>query len=320
MHSRYSIGWAQYVIYFISEDFSAALRLVVDVFNFTAARSIDNFLLSLLPPRTQYNQSSQGSQCNQAIMLITDGTSETHSEVCVCDRFGSISHFRPIRNTFSLSLSLPFACHFQIIKHYNWPHRPVRIFTYLIGGGSGSRESMHTIACSNKGFYVQINTPEDAKKRVVEYALVMARPMVLYQADHPIHWSPVFVGGRSGNMASMMDNQRRLVTTVSTPVFDRRNHSVRVANLLGVVGSDVPIEEIIKMIPQHKVSSHRVHSPEIWWTKWKMFEFCLSVSLSLPQLGVNGYSFVVDNNGKVLYHPDFRPTVRLALVYWVSDR
>lgn len=39
----------------------------------------------------------------------------------------------------------------QIIKRYNWPHRPVRIFTYLIGGASSSRESMESIACSNKG-------------------------------------------------------------------------------------------------------------------------------------------------------------------------
>lgn len=42
---------------------------------------------------------------------------------------------------------------FQIIKHYNWPHMPVRIFSYLIGGGSSSRESMHNIACSNKGMF-----------------------------------------------------------------------------------------------------------------------------------------------------------------------
>ncbi|XP_055682494.1 voltage-dependent calcium channel subunit alpha-2/delta-3 [Lutzomyia longipalpis] len=114
------------------------------------------------------------------------------------------------------------------------------------------------------------------RRLVLEYALVMARPMVLYQADHPVHWSPVFMGGKSAVLGRDGENRRRLVTAVTTPVFDRRNHSQREANLLGVVGTDVPIEEIQKMIPQHK-------------------------------LGVNGYSFIVDNNGRILYHPDLRP-------------
>lgn len=153
---------------------------------------------------------------------------------------------------------------------------PVRLFTYLIGKDSSSAENLNWIACTNKGYFAQIKTAEDAKKRVLEYAFVMARPMVLYQADHPVHWSPVFVGGQSSRLGKENDNIRKLVTTVSTPVFDRRNHSIRVANLLGVVGTDVPIEEIKKMIPQHK-------------------------------LGVNGYSFIVDNNGRILYHPDLRP-------------
>lgn len=202
-----------------------------------------------------------------------------------------------------LKTIFPLARCFQIIKQYNWPHRPVRIFTYLIGGGSGSRDSMHSIACSNKGYFVEVNTPEDARKRVVEYALVMARPMVLYQADHPIHWSPVFVGGKSGNMGSTNEKKRRLVTTVSSPVFDRRNHSVRVANLLGVVGTDVPIEEIIKMIPQYKVCAAEFAEAE-----WALLEDN-DKNVHIFQLGANGYSFIVDNNGKVLYHPDLRPPV-----------
>ncbi|XP_037897519.1 voltage-dependent calcium channel subunit alpha-2/delta-3 isoform X2 [Glossina fuscipes] len=205
--------------------------------NFTAGLE---YAFSLLH---KYNQSGEGSQCNQAIMLITESSSESHKE---------------------------------IIKQYNWPHMPVRIFTYLIGSDSGSRNNLHEMACSNKGFFVQINDISDARRKVIDYALVMARPMIMYQADHPIHWSPVFTAGKSGGLARDSEYQRRLVTTVSTPVFDRRNHSIRVANLLGVVGTDVPVEEIQKMIPQHK-------------------------------LGPNGYSFIVDNNGRVLYHPDLRP-------------
>lgn len=215
----------------------------------------------------RFNVTGNGSQCNQAIMLITDGPAETHTEVNDTTNLPAIH--------FSFSQPQIYSL-LKLIKRHNFPHISVRLFTYLVGKDSSSAENLHNMACQNKGFFAQINSPEDAKQKVLEYALVMARPMVLYQAEHPVHWSPVFVGGYSSLLGRDNEGKRKLVTTVSTPVFDRRNHSVRVANLLGVVGTDVPIEEIQKVIPRHK-------------------------------LGANGYSFIVDNNGRLLYHPDLRP-------------
>merc|ERR1719242_2018774 len=68
----------------------------------------------------------------------------------------------------------------------------------------------------------------------------------------------------------------KLMTSVSIPVYNKKNHTIRIAELLGVAGTDVPIAEIEKLIPPYK-------------------------------LGVNGYSFAVNNNGYILYHPDLRP-------------
>ncbi|XP_029161776.1 voltage-dependent calcium channel subunit alpha-2/delta-3 isoform X2 [Nylanderia fulva] len=187
----------------------------------------------------KYNRTGQGSQCNQAIMLITSDTSSPPMEV---------------------------------IKRYNWPHMPVRIFTYLIGGDKSPE--LRNTACTNKGFYARITNVDEIHDKVFEYVKVLARPMVLYQHDHPLHWSPAYIGGKSSMYGK--ENRGQLMTSVTAPILDRRNYTVKTANLLGIVGTDVPVEEIQKLVPPYK-------------------------------LGVNGYSFIVDNNGRVLYHPDLRP-------------
>ncbi|XP_011859879.1 PREDICTED: voltage-dependent calcium channel subunit alpha-2/delta-3-like, partial [Vollenhovia emeryi] len=123
------------------------------------------------------------------------------------------------------------------------------------------------------GFYARITNADEIHNKVFEYVKVLARPMVLYQHDHPLHWSPAYVGGKSSRYGR--ENRGQLMTSVTAPILDRRNYTVKTANLLGIVGTDVPVEEIQKLVPPYK-------------------------------LGVNGYSFIVDNNGRVLYHPDLR--------------
>lgn len=66
----------------------------------------------------QYNRTMQGCQCNQAIMLVTDGAPENYKE-----------H----------------------LEKYNLPHRPVRIFTYVIGREIIDTSATINMACENKG-------------------------------------------------------------------------------------------------------------------------------------------------------------------------
>ncbi|XP_073999423.1 voltage-dependent calcium channel subunit stolid isoform X2 [Rhodnius prolixus] len=191
----------------------------------------------------RYNRTSQGCQCNQALMLISTGPK------------GDYRH---------------------LFKEYNWPHMPVRVFTYLVGKDKSGATELYWIACSNKGYYEYVDKAENVDEKVLNYLRVLSRPMVMYQNDHPIHWTPVYAGGQTDTLSVEDIQFGKLMTTVSTPVFDRRNTSVRTANLLGVVGTDIPIQQIKKLVPPHK-------------------------------LGVNGYAFIVNNNGQILFHPDLRP-------------
>ncbi|KAI5752192.1 hypothetical protein M8J77_014740 [Diaphorina citri] len=190
----------------------------------------------------KYNRTNQGCQCNQAIMLVSSGPPSAFKEV---------------------------------FKHYNWPHMPVRLFSYLIGKSSNYAE-MKQMACSNKGYFEFIKNTDRLRMKVFNYVLVMARPLIMYQTEHPLYWSSVYPGGKTNTLLASDVKEGKLMVSVSTPVFDKRNYTTRAANLLGVAAVDVPIQQIQKLVPQYK-------------------------------LGPNGYSFVVNNNGRIIYHPDFRP-------------
>ncbi|RZB94401.1 voltage-dependent calcium channel subunit alpha-2/delta-3-like, partial [Asbolus verrucosus] len=289
----------------------ANVRVLKEGMTSFKTEQIANFSLALVTAfelLETYRLLEKGANCNQAIMLVTDGVQYNYKE---------------------------------IFEKYNWQNLPfvnVRVFTYLIGREVSDVREVKWMACANRGYYVHLSTYAEVREEVLHYIPVMARPMVLNATQKPNPtWSPVyadvtdpkltnwlwinrernrqrerFLAYRRNKVLLPPDEQDkkfvhqqkyvrihnenataptvflqkqdnygelqtyRLMTSVSLPVYDKKPRAERVANLLGVAGTDIPIEYI--------------------------------ESLMLPyRLGVNGYAFIVSNNGYILIHPDLRP-------------
>uniref|UniRef100_A0A669C1G4 Calcium voltage-gated channel auxiliary subunit alpha2delta 4 n=1 Tax=Oreochromis niloticus TaxID=8128 RepID=A0A669C1G4_ORENI len=173
----------------------------------------------------------QGSMCNQAIMLITDGAMEDFESV---------------------------------FEEFNWPERRVRVFTYLIGREMTFAQNTKWIACNNKGYYTHISTLADVQENVMEYLHVLSRPMVINH-DHDIIWTEAYMD----SVVSLPGQSKGLKKPLN--IFTL-SHGI----LLGVVGSDIPLMEVMKLAPRY-------------------------------MLGAHGYAFLINNNGYILAHPDLRP-------------
>ncbi|XP_035858508.1 voltage-dependent calcium channel subunit alpha-2/delta-3 isoform X4 [Sander lucioperca] len=186
---------------------------------------------------SDFNQTGHGSLCSQAIMLVTDGATEMYDDV---------------------------------FEKYNWPERKVRIFPYLIGRESAFADNLKWMACANKGYFSQISTLADVQENVMRYLHVMSRPKVI-DHEHDTVWTEAYVDSALKNKAGPS-----LMTTVAMPVFSTKNETKNQGILLGVVGTDIPLQELMKLIPKH-------------------------------MLGIHGYAFAITNNGYVLTHPDLRP-------------
>ncbi|XP_029317836.1 voltage-dependent calcium channel subunit alpha-2/delta-4 [Cottoperca gobio] len=181
----------------------------------------------------------QGSLCNQAIMLITDGAMEDFQDV---------------------------------FKEFNWPERRVRVFTYLIGREMTFAENVKWIACNNKGYYTHVSTLADVQENVMEYLHVLSRPMVINH-DHDIIWTEAYMDIVLFNTQAQ---SLLLMTSVAMPVFSKKKETLSHGILLGVVGTDVALRELMRLAPRYK-------------------------------LGVHGYAYLITNNGYILSHPDLRP-------------
>ncbi|XP_077459637.1 voltage-dependent calcium channel subunit alpha-2/delta-3 isoform X1 [Stigmatopora argus] len=190
-----------------------------------------------------FNQTGHGSVCNQAIMLVTDGATEMYDDV---------------------------------FEKYNWPKRKVRIFPYLIGRESAFADNLKWMACANKGYFSQISTLADVQENVMKYLHVMSRPKVI-DHEHDTVWTEAYVDSALSQAHKLNEKAGPcLTTTVAMPVFSTKNETKNQGILLGVVGTDIPLQELMKLIPKH-------------------------------MLGIHGYAFAITNNGYILTHPELRP-------------
>uniref|UniRef100_A0AAQ5YUA6 Calcium voltage-gated channel auxiliary subunit alpha2delta 4 n=1 Tax=Amphiprion ocellaris TaxID=80972 RepID=A0AAQ5YUA6_AMPOC len=155
----------------------------------------------------------------------------------------------------------------DVFEKFNWPERRVRVFTYLIGREMTFAENVKWIACNNKGYYTHISTLADVQENVMEYLHVLSRPMVINH-DHDIIWTEAYMDSVAQSLL--------LMTSVAMPVFSKKKETLSHGILLGVVGTDVALKELMRLAPRYK-------------------------------LGVHGYAYLITNNGYILSHPDLRP-------------
>uniref|UniRef100_A0A1I8I3Y5 VWFA domain-containing protein n=1 Tax=Macrostomum lignano TaxID=282301 RepID=A0A1I8I3Y5_9PLAT len=77
----------------------------------------------------------------------------------------------------------------EVFKKYNFD-RQVRVFTFLVGHEAAEEENVKKIACSNRGYFVQISTLSDVKENAQRYIPVTARTNAL-RRDHFFAWTGV---------------------------------------------------------------------------------------------------------------------------------
>ncbi|XP_067684840.1 voltage-dependent calcium channel subunit alpha-2/delta-2-like isoform X4 [Haliotis asinina] len=159
----------------------------------------------------------------------------------------------------------------EVFKQYNWPNKTVRVFTYAVGPTANPTNAIRWMACANRGYFSQIPAMGAIRTRVQEYIEVLARPLALSYVEH-IQWSSThtnpFFNASNAGLGMM--------TTVTLPVYNRTAGSSN-QTILGVMGIDVTTADMVKKSPTEK-------------------------------LGHTGYSFAINPNGYIIFHPLLKPT------------
>uniref|UniRef100_A0A3Q3AE06 Calcium voltage-gated channel auxiliary subunit alpha2delta 4 n=1 Tax=Kryptolebias marmoratus TaxID=37003 RepID=A0A3Q3AE06_KRYMA len=200
-------------------------KVLVEDLNVKGEAKIKNALKESFKILNEARVKGQGSMCNQAIMLITDGAMEDFESV---------------------------------FEEFNWPDRRVRVFTYLIGREMTFAQNTKWIACNNKGYYTHISTLADVQENVMEYLHVLSRPMVINH-DHDIIWTEAYM---DTVLFYTKAQSLLLMTSVAMPVFSKKKETLSHGILLGVVGTDIPLMEVMKLAPRYMYKDGKKLKPK----------------------------------------------------------
>ncbi|CAK8684027.1 unnamed protein product [Clavelina lepadiformis] len=151
-------------------------------------------------------------------------------------------------------------------KYYKDNDFQIRIFPYLVGYDKSSLSSLRQMACHNNGYFTHLMNRASVRYRVLEQVHILNRPLAFHQ-DYHVAWTKAYYTGKLEKESS------HLVCTISMAAHRKINGT---ATLLGVLATDIPLDDILDSIP-------------------------------INNIGVNGYIYMITNNGHTLIHPRFNP-------------
>ncbi|CAL1541794.1 unnamed protein product [Lymnaea stagnalis] len=178
----------------------------------------------------------------------------------------------------------------HVFEKYNWPNKTVRVFTYAVGPTPNPIHAIRWMACANRGYFSQIPAMGAIRARVQGYTEYLSKMMELLNGQS-VSWEGTFDPREYIPVLSrpqVIKNKKifewgniyedymglGMMTTVTLPVYNRSLGSSN-QTILGVMGIDVTTAKLEAMTPFSKI-------------------------------GPNGYSFAINPNGYVVFHPNLQ--------------
>jgi len=218
-------------------------QMVIDNLEKIDPRNISDFdagiraAVSLLK---KFNAKNIDSSCNCAVVIVTDALTRSFLRV------------------------------FE--EEFDKQQVQARVFTYMVGREQSYEGALKELACQYNGYFKKIESKNNIDSKILDYTNVFNRPLSNLE-DSRFVWTKAYY-------QKAFDNEGLgMVISVSSAVYDKKHHDTGVIrkNLLGVVGTDVSVDELLSV-------------------------------MEIDKLDVNAYIFMVTDIGLTVLHPRLTTT------------